>query len=148
MKLSYEKTSVLQVTASGRRYSTVYVSERVPSSKALREAKGFSKSGVACIVDIGRDRMATVQVAASDYEALGDHFNCTKKRASLGKVKWFDAARGVGFIAPNDGSEAVVVVSEEIIMEGYKTLKKGQNVQYDAVPYGLGVSAFNVRVID
>ena len=48
-----------------------------------------------------------------------------------GKVKWFNAEKGYGFISNNDGSGDVFVHFSAIQGEGYKTLVEGQQVTFD-----------------
>ena len=48
-----------------------------------------------------------------------------------GTVKWFNAAKGFGFISPNDGGDDVFAHYSAIEMEGYKTLTEGQEVEYE-----------------
>ena len=64
-----------------------------------------------------------------------------------GKVKWFNADKGYGFISREDGDDLFVHYSE-IQMEGYKTLKEGARVSFD-MEYSLkkGISASNIRVL-
>lgn len=50
-----------------------------------------------------------------------------------GTVKWFNAKKGMGFITADDGTDHFVHYSN-IVCEGYKTLKQGQNVTFDVVP--------------
>ena len=47
-----------------------------------------------------------------------------------GKVKWFNAAKGYGFITGDDGKEVFVHFSA-ILVDGFKTLDEGQAVEYD-----------------
>ena len=51
-----------------------------------------------------------------------------------GTVKWFNDAKGYGFIAPEDGSKDVFVHFSAIKSNGFKTLKEGQKVSYDVEP--------------
>ena len=65
-----------------------------------------------------------------------------------GIVKWFNNAKGYGFILPDDGSGDVFVHYSSITMEGYKTLKAGQLVSYDPVAGPKGSHASNTQSID
>lgn len=60
-----------------------------------------------------------------------------------GKVKWFNAEKGYGFIVGEDGKEVFVHFSA-INDEGYKTLDEGQAVSYDVVEGNRGLQAANV----
>lgn len=48
-----------------------------------------------------------------------------------GTVKWFNNAKGFGFICPDQGGEDVFAHYSTIEMEGYRTLKAGQPVQFE-----------------
>ena len=61
-----------------------------------------------------------------------------------GKIKWFDNQKGFGFIA-DDAGQDVFVHHSSILGKGYKTLSKGDLVNFDAVPNERGVKAHNVQ---
>lgn len=50
---------------------------------------------------------------------------------ATGKVKWFNNAKGFGFICPDGGGEDVFVHYSTIEMDGYRTLKAGQPVEFE-----------------
>lgn len=64
---------------------------------------------------------------------------------SLGKVKWFNAEKGYGFITQEDGSGDVFVHFSAIQEAGFKTLEEGQEVEFDVVKGDKGLQASNVR---
>ena len=61
-----------------------------------------------------------------------------------GTVKWFNASKGYGFIAPSDGDKDLFVHMSEIQMEGFKTLNEGQSVDYNEGSSDKGPCATNV----
>jgi CspA family cold shock protein len=65
--------------------------------------------------------------------------------AKKGTVKWFNDAKGFGFIEPEDGGEDVFVHFSAIKNEGFKTLREGQKVQFEVVDGPKGLQASNVE---
>ena len=64
---------------------------------------------------------------------------------AIGKVKWFNNAKGYGFILNEEGGEDLFVHYSAIQMDGYKTLKAGQEVSYDVVEGPKGLHAVNIQ---
>ncbi|MBE7080631.1 MAG: cold-shock protein [Clostridiales bacterium] len=67
-----------------------------------------------------------------------------------GTVKWFNADKGYGFIAGDDGGDDVFVHFSAIMMDGYRRLKEGQKVSYESEPDPKNpekLRAINVQVI-
>jgi len=62
-----------------------------------------------------------------------------------GKVKWFNDAKGYGFITPDDGSSDLFVHFKEIQASGFKSLKEGDAVEFDVTKGQKGPAAANVR---
>ncbi len=61
-----------------------------------------------------------------------------------GKVKWFDASKGFGFIAPDDGSKDVFAHHSGIAGNGYKTLAENQEVTFEIIEGPKGLQATNI----
>lgn len=65
-----------------------------------------------------------------------------------GTVKWFDDAKGYGFITPNDGGKDVFVHFSAIAAEGFRSLAEGQSVSYEVQEGPKGLQASQVQVQD
>ncbi|WP_078084997.1 cold shock domain-containing protein CspD [Microbulbifer mangrovi] len=63
-----------------------------------------------------------------------------------GTVKWFNNAKGYGFILADEGGEDLFAHYSAIQMEGYRTLKAGQQVNFDIIQGDKGYHAANISV--
>jgi len=63
-----------------------------------------------------------------------------------GKVKWFNNSKGYGFIVTEEGADAFVHYAD-ITGDGFKSLKEGQQVEFDLTEGPKGAKAVNVRVL-
>lgn len=63
---------------------------------------------------------------------------------ATGIVKWFNNAKGFGFILPDEGGEDLFAHYSSIEMDGYKTLKAGQAVCFDILDGDKGLHATNI----
>jgi cold shock protein len=64
---------------------------------------------------------------------------------ATGTVKWFNDAKGFGFITPDEGGEDLFVHFSAISAAGFKSLKEGQRVSYEVVQGPKGKQAANVQ---
>lgn len=64
---------------------------------------------------------------------------------ATGTVKWFNEAKGFGFITPTDGSSDLFAHFSEIIGSGFKTLTEGQQVSYTATQGQKGPQASQIQ---
>ncbi|MDO5356414.1 MAG: cold-shock protein [Conchiformibius sp.] len=64
---------------------------------------------------------------------------------ATGIVKWFNDAKGFGFITPDEGGEDLFAHFSSINMEGFKTLKEGQKVSFDVTEGPKGKQAANIQ---
>lgn len=67
---------------------------------------------------------------------------------ATGKVKWFNDAKGFGFIEPEAGGEDVFAHFSAIQMDGFRTLKQGGRVRFEIVQGPKGQLAQNIAAID
>lgn len=63
---------------------------------------------------------------------------------STGTVKWFNDAKGFGFITPDEGGEDVFAHFSAIQTNGFRSLKEGQKVQFDIIQGPKGKQASNI----
>jgi CspA family cold shock protein len=66
---------------------------------------------------------------------------------TVGTVKWFNAEKGYGFIAPESGEDVFVHFSA-IQASGYRSLEEGQVVEFDVTSGSKGPQAANVRLVE
>ena len=64
---------------------------------------------------------------------------------ATGTVKWFNADKGFGFIAPDDGSEDVFAHFSAIQSSGYRSLDENQKVEFEVEQGQKGLQATNIR---
>lgn len=67
---------------------------------------------------------------------------------ALGTVKWFNDAKGFGFIEPEAGGEDVFAHFSAIQMDGFRTLPQGGRVSFDLIQGPKGQLAQNIQALD
>ena len=65
-----------------------------------------------------------------------------------GTVKWFNDAKGFGFVQPDGGGPDAFAHFSAIQMEGFKTLKEGARVEFELTDGPKGLMAINIRYAD
>ncbi|MDX9740869.1 MAG: cold shock domain-containing protein CspD [Gammaproteobacteria bacterium] len=65
---------------------------------------------------------------------------------ATGIVKWFNNAKGFGFVSPDGGGDDIFAHFSVIEMEGYKSLKQGQKVEFDIAEGPKGLFAEKIRL--
>ena len=65
-----------------------------------------------------------------------------------GSVKWFNDAKGFGFITPDDGGKDLFAHFSAVQGNGFKSLRENQKVQYDVTTGPKGDQATNIRPLD
>ncbi|MDX3904201.1 MAG: cold-shock protein [Pigmentiphaga sp.] len=68
----------------------------------------------------------------------------SQAKRGTGTVKWFNDAKGFGFITPDDGGDDLFAHFSSIQMTGFKTLKEGQKVTFEAAQGPKGKQALNI----
>lgn len=66
---------------------------------------------------------------------------------AVGVVKWFNDAKGFGFIQPEEGGDDVFAHFSAVQMDGFRTLKQGSRVSFEVVQGPKGSLAQNIRPI-
>lgn len=66
---------------------------------------------------------------------------------TVGTVKWFNAEKGFGFIAPEDGSADVFAHYSAIAADGYRSLDENQRVEFEVTQGPKGPQASNIRAL-
>ena len=65
---------------------------------------------------------------------------------ATGTVKWFNDAKGFGFVTPDDGSEDLFAHFSAIQSAGFKSLKEGQKVSFEVTQGQKGKQASNIKI--
>jgi cold shock protein len=89
--------------------------------------------------------MPALQPAARLQGAAGTRKKCFEM--ATGSVKWFNDAKGFGFIVQDNGGPDVFCHHTAIVADGFRTLAEGQKVEFDVTKGPKGLQAANVRPV-
>ena len=81
------------------------------------------------------------------YPLVGRQLEGRLTLMALGTVKWFNDAKGFGFITQDGGGEDVFCHHTAITMDGFRTLQEGQKVEFDVTRGPKGLQAQNVKAV-
>jgi len=98
---------------------------------------GFAGAGSALPKTAPRRAESARQTPRSKPKGIGS--------MATGTVKWFNDAKGFGFITPDGGGEDLFAHFSAINMQGFKTLKEGQKVSFDVTQGPKGKQASNIQ---
>jgi CspA family cold shock protein len=115
---------------------------------------GDTASHRSVIVGIsGSDRLDTFVNACKEFAARAPSKRAKTKEVReadmpFGTVKWFNNAKGFGFIEPEGGGPDVFAHFSAIRMEGYRTLEQGRRVRYELVEGPKGNLAQSIELVE
>jgi CspA family cold shock protein len=66
---------------------------------------------------------------------------------ATGKVKWFNDAKGFGFITPDEGGEDLFAHHSAVQMDGFRSLKESQRVEFEVRTGPKGLQAANIKAL-
>ncbi|MEA3119596.1 MAG: cold shock protein, partial [Paraburkholderia sp.] len=72
-------------------------------------------------------------------------YSLLEEKMSTGTVKWFNDAKGFGFITPDDGGEDMFAHFSEVQGSGFKSLQEGQKVTFEVKQGPKGKQAANIQ---
>jgi CspA family cold shock protein len=96
----------------------------------------------------GLQRRAVIALTAPGHDQKMFTNNQEGSFMAIGTVKWFNDAKGFGFIEPEQGGGDVFAHFSAIQMDGFRTLKQGSRVSFELIQGPKGLLAQNIRPFD
>ena len=124
----------LRLFHPGKKFRPAPAGRRRPPTGSTTSSRFNGKKN-----DFGRSREATPRRSLRAEGGVS--------HMATGTVKWFNDAKGFGFIEPEDGSKDLFVHHTSIVADGFKSLAEGAKVEFDAEQGQKGPEAKNVRAI-
>jgi cold shock protein len=112
----------------------------------MRATRGQEGGDVARWVIVMRQRIRFLMSKCVSFVAASHNHHKGHCAMERGTVKWFNNAKGYGFITRESG-EDLFVHFKSIVGEGYKTLKQGEGVDFEIEQGTKGLQATNVRKV-
>ena len=117
-------------------------------------ALGYTSNNTLAIVGLTLDKFAlialsigTIALVVIDFPSMLPNRPSTTDQRESGSVKWFNVAKGFGFITRDSGDD-VFVHYRALRGEGHKTLNEGQRVDFVVVEKEKGLQAEDVSIVD
>ena len=117
-------------------------------------ALGYTSNNTLAIVGLTLDKFAlialsigTIALVVIDFPSMLPNRPSTTDQRESGSVKWFNVAKGFGFITRDSGDD-VFVHYRALRGEGHKTLSEGQRVEFVVVEKEKGLQAEDVSIVD
>ena len=96
--------------------------------------------------EVEAEAVETEEVEVEEVEAEAVEAEATDAKETIGTVKWFNAAKGYGFIS-REGGEDVFVHYSSIVADGFRSLEEGQSVKFKVENTPKGLQAIEVEPV-
>lgn len=131
---SGRQTQLAGITSRLRQLHKVEPDEQNPRAEAIRQV-------------LNTQTRAGGPSASQQSRVTARFAHARQHSGQTGVVKWFNAAKGFGFITPDDGSEDLYAHFAAITMNGFKSVKEGTRVTFDVLNGPKGKQASNIQLI-